>query len=260
MSNDLICATKYPILLVHGVGQRDQWGFKKWANVPSRLRQNGALVYHGMQDGWGTYDSNALQLKLRIQQILDQCNIDKVNIIAHSKGGCDARRLISITNGVNVASLTTLNTPHRGLHYVSRLRSIYPRWTISIVGFFHNIWYRILGDRHPQFGRVIAQFEPDYMLGFNEDNPDITGIYYASYSSVLHKGSWIARMVQRYDGDNDGIVSVDSAKWGNYIGHIDNRHPKGMKHDVIIGRKRLKGFDPSVFVVDIVKSLKDRGL
>ncbi len=110
-----ICSTKYPCLLVHGVGFRDFHYFNYWGRIPRELVRNGANVYYGHQEAWGTVEDNGLILKNKIMEILQKTGCGKVNIIAHSKGGLDARYVISgLKMEAYVASLTTINTPHRG--------------------------------------------------------------------------------------------------------------------------------------------------
>ena len=42
-----ICATKYPVLLVHGVFFRDWQYFNYWGRIPAELQRNGCKVYYG---------------------------------------------------------------------------------------------------------------------------------------------------------------------------------------------------------------------
>lgn len=60
-------------------------------------------------------EENAGILREKIFEILRENGEEKVNIIAHSKGGLDSRYLISgLHMAPYVASLTTICTPHRG--------------------------------------------------------------------------------------------------------------------------------------------------
>ena len=52
-------------------------------------------VYITNRDGVGNVNNCAQQLKEEILDILKKENCDKVNLIAHSKGGVDARYMIS---------------------------------------------------------------------------------------------------------------------------------------------------------------------
>lgn len=90
-----ICATKYPLLLVHGVFFRDFRFFNYWGRIPYALKQNGAVVYYGSQQSAASVADCGQELARRIREITQQTGCEKVNIIAHSKGGLDSRYAIS---------------------------------------------------------------------------------------------------------------------------------------------------------------------
>lgn len=50
---------KYPILLVHGMGFRDDRSIGYWGRIPQRLEENGFEVYLSGQDSNGSIESNA---------------------------------------------------------------------------------------------------------------------------------------------------------------------------------------------------------
>ena len=93
---DDICATRWPILLVHGVGFKQAEKLRLWGRIPETLKAHGARVFISNQDSWGSYESNALQLRIAVNQILEDQQAEKINIIAHSKGGIDARTRASM--------------------------------------------------------------------------------------------------------------------------------------------------------------------
>ena len=68
-------------------------------------------------------------------------------------------------------------------------------------------------------------------------------------------------IVKRYDGRNDGLVAVDSAKWGSSFTLLEPEGRRGISHgDVIdLNRENIKGFDVRELYVGIVSSLKKRG-
>ena len=82
---------KYPVLLVHGMGFKDYKLVNYWGRIPEALEKNGAEVYYGRQDSNGSIESNAEQLKISLDVALEKSGAEKVNIIAHSKGGLEAR-------------------------------------------------------------------------------------------------------------------------------------------------------------------------
>ena len=115
-TNDDSCLAKYAFVFVHGAALRDWDRFNYWGRIPSVLASHGCRFYYGNQDGWASIENNADTLKARITEVLRESGADKVNIIAHSKGGIESRHLISSLGMADVvASLTTVSTPHRGV-------------------------------------------------------------------------------------------------------------------------------------------------
>jgi len=166
------CATKYPILFVHGVGFRDRKYLNYWGRIPSALEQKGATIYYGRQDSWGSIEHNAITLKDNIEKLLADVGCEKINIIAHSKGGLEARYAISSLGMADkIASLTTLATPHRGSKTVDLLLKL-PKTFYKMWAFFANITFRCLGDKNPDFYTVAHHFTLRHMEEFNEQNPN----------------------------------------------------------------------------------------
>lgn len=86
---------KYPLLLVHGMGFRDFKHLNYWGRIPVTMQKEGITIFYGQQDSNGSVEENAYQLTSQIDKILGDIRTSKVNIIAHSKGGLEARYLIS---------------------------------------------------------------------------------------------------------------------------------------------------------------------
>ncbi|MCM1578837.1 MAG: triacylglycerol lipase, partial [Ruminococcus sp.] len=106
---------KYPIVLAHGMGFRDDGIIGYWGRIPKALEARGERIFYSGSDGNGNVEGNALQMKESVDRALAVTGAEKVNIIAHSKGGLEARYLISsLGYGKRTASLTTLSTPHNG--------------------------------------------------------------------------------------------------------------------------------------------------
>ena len=81
--------------MIHGVGFRDLKWPLYWGRIPAALAGAGAVLFYGQQDCWARIEDNAKSIKARIRQILDETNSEKINIIAHSKGGLEARMAAS---------------------------------------------------------------------------------------------------------------------------------------------------------------------
>ena len=145
------CRTRYPIVLVHGAGFRDLRWPLYWGRIPSALTACGAQVFYGLQDAWGSAETNAAALAARIARITEEADCARVNIIAHSKGGIDAR-LAACQFGCadRIASITTVATPHRGSQTLDRLYSGASS-VFSLAALAVDNWIRLVGDRKPDF-------------------------------------------------------------------------------------------------------------
>lgn len=264
---------KYPILLVHGMGFRDDRAVGYWGRIPRVLKEKNYAVYLSGQDSNGSIESNALKVAESIDAVLKTENIDKVNIIAHSKGGLEARYIASTLGySEKIASITTLSTPHNGSKTVDNLMKI-PEILIKGGCKITDLWFKILGDKNPDTFRAICSFRTKDAQRFNEQNPDVETIYYQSYAFIM-KHAWSdmfmwfpSLIVHIFDGENDGLLSPESVKWGNFKGIITSIGNRGISHcdEVDMRRSRFtkgKGngiADISEFYLDVAKELEQMG-
>lgn len=268
-AEEKLCATKYPVLLVHGVFFRDSKLLNYWGRIPEALTQNGASVYYGNQQSAASVADSARELADRIRQIVAERGCEKVNIIAHSKGGLDARYAISCL-GVDemVASLTTINTPHRGCVFAEQLLNITPAHFQNKLDAAYNSALRRLGDQNPDFLAAVRDLTASACGKLNEAAPDSPSVFYASVGSYVRKargGQFPLNvsydLVRHFDGRNDGLVSVESAKWGARFTLLEPLGMRGITHaDVIdLNRENIRGFDVREFYVQLVSDLRRRG-
>lgn len=176
-----------------------------------------------------------------------------VNLIGHSMGGLDVRYLISHIKRkpYKVLSLATVATPHRGSSFMDFCRD-----TIG-VGHFDEYVKRIKDDavltsldrdyletlltRKPQIlsrqqylARLVKPLDApaftnltrSYCAAFNRVTKDDPDVYYSSYAALTTSKIYTAlafshRIVSEREGENDGIVSLDSAIWGEFKGVVD---------------------------------------
>ena len=227
---------KYPILMIHGVGFRDLKWPLYWGRIPAALSDAGAVLYYGQQDCWARIVDNAKTIRARIRQILDDTGAEKVNIIAHSKGGLEARMAASsLGMGGSIASITTIGTPHRGSKTIDKLLKA-PDSLFNIASFAVDNWIGLIGDTKPNFYAVCRDFSTAYAEAFNRDNPDVPGVFYQSYAGVMKTPlsdihlSTANAVVNMIEGENDGLVSVESAKWGSSFTLLTGRTNRGVSH------------------------------
>lgn len=268
------CQTKYPVVLIHGTGFRDRKILNYWGRIPKYLTQNGCAVFYGQQDSWATVENNAAVIRESIENVLAQTGAQKVNLIAHSKGGIEARYAITTLGLSNrIASLTTIATPHHGSKSMDLLYKL-PAWLFRVMAVFVNLWFRLLGDSNPDFQTVCRQFTTYYTEEFNKSNADMEEVYYQSYAAVMNNSlSDIGMIVPHFvvnliEGQNDGLVTPESAAWTNFKGILRGSTNRGISHadEVDIRRMRLSKTDRPGCVNDIcdvyleiVSDLKRRG-
>ena len=265
-----VCKTKYPLLMVHGIFWRDWQLFNYWGRISQELLRNGAVVYYGNQQSAAPMEISAAELKSQILLILEKEQCEKVNIIAHSKGGLDARYAISCLDAAPyVASLTTVCTSHLGSSLIDIAIKKIPGSFLRRFAKGYNSMYKKLGDTEPDFLSGISDLTTEQCALFNKEVIDSEDVLYSSVSSKmssffssdfpLNVGYAILR---RTDGDNDGFVSVKSSKWGHDLGTFETKCRRGVSHGDMIDltRKNIKGFDSCECYVDIIKGLKDKGL
>lgn len=265
-----ICQTRYPILMVHGVFFRDFRFFQYWGRIPKELVRNGACVYYGNQQSAASVAANGEELAERIREIVAKTGCEKVNIIAHSKGGLDCRYAISKMGVAPLtASLTTINTPHRGCLFADYLLSKIPDKVCRGVALRYNLTLRRLGDGHPDFLKAVNNLTASFCEELNRTVPDVPGVYYQSVGSTMSRprsGRFPLNMayplVKHFDGANDGLVSLESAKWGERFVELNPPAKRGISHgDMIdLNRENIKGFDVREFYVQLVRELKEKGL
>lgn len=267
--DERICATKYPILFVHGVFFRDSRLLNYWGRIPAALKTNGAEIYYGEMQSALSVEDSAKELAARIEEIVTRTGCGKLNIIAHSKGGLDSRYAISkLGCGKYVASLTTINTPHHGCLFAEYLLgACKPRIKDFIEKTYNKVFYA-LGDDSPDFMAAVKCLTNSYCEQFNKDVPDDPGVMYQSYGSKATNRrsghfplNFSYPVVKKFDGDNDGLVALTSAPWGERFTPIYPKGRRGITHaDMIdLNRADIKGFDVREFYVQLVSELRERG-
>jgi triacylglycerol lipase len=222
------------------------------------------------------------------------CDASKVHIIAHSMGGLDSRYLISkLGYGDRVASLTTISTPHRGSAIADVLLKIIPDDLDKAVNAMASVWGRTFTDRDladdSDLKAALSSIsEKTTSTSFNpavQDDPRVTYVSWAGVSAVLGipnpkdyaacEGKIQTRLGIRDGMDatlvpaaafvahgtelrpNDGMVTVESAKWGTFMGCIPADH-LGEVGQPKQGRHPFTGFDHVEFYRKMASSLDDQ--
>ena len=264
-----LCQTRYPLLMVHGVFFRDYKHFNYWGRIPDELIKNGATIYYGEHHSAASVDDCARELEQRILQIVKENGYEKLNVIAHSKGGLDMRTAIAKTSVAPcIASLTTVNTPHRGSEFADYLLNKISEARQKAIANAYNHAAAKLGDTNPDFIAAVKDLTSSACIERNETVKDVEGIYYQSIGSILAKPSagqfplnMTYPLVNLFDGKNDGLVGENSFEWGSDFRMLSTSGKRGISHgDVIdLNRENFDGFDIREYYVQLVSELKNRG-
>ena len=248
-----------PIVLVHGLFGFDRirlpgvgWTVANYfPRIPEMLQAGGNRVFIPALTPTGGVAHRAEQLKDFINRASPE---EPVHIIAHSMGGLDARYMISkLDMGERVLSLTTLGTPHRGTPFAA--------WGIE----------RLERLVKPVFDLLTIPTQAFYDLttvgccSFNEQVPNVPSVRYFSiagrHRDHLFNPSWLLpyAVVYREEGDNDGVVSIASAKWGESTDIWEGDHFSLVNWFNMFGRNRGIWRDPAPRYGPLIQRLKDEG-
>jgi len=263
---------RYPVVLAHGLFGFDELylagqyfpAIHYWRGITEVLRAHGVQVYTASVPPSGSIEHRALKLS---QDVAQKVHGKRVNIVAHSMGGLDSRYMISHLKptNVSVASLTTVASPHHGSAFADYMFENFGPSRIPRV-------YRALESIGFETG-AFSQLTRHYMNDvFNPATPDHDDTRYFSYGAEIEPAFWSVfrhshRIVEKAEGPNDGLVSVASAHWGNYVGtlketsHLDlinwtNRVRRLMWK--LTGYQRQ--FDAIAFYLNVIDMLADEGL
>ncbi len=264
-----VCKTRYPILMVHGIFFRDWQYFNYWGRIPAELIRNGAVIYYGHQQSSQSIQNSARELAEQIRIICETTGCEKVNIIAHSKGGLDCRCAMQDYGAASyIASLTTINTPHHGCAFVDELLKKVPiglqKW---IAGRYNRIFTK-LGDTNPDFLSGVQDLTVEKTAIFNTAHALCPSVAYLTVMSKMQSMRaapfplWLGYLMNRKSGDNDGLVPVSSAMLeGVPFVMMPETKKRGISHGDVIDlmRENIPGYDVREWYVQLVKRLKESG-
>jgi len=267
------CATKYPVVLAHGMGASAEiLGIVDyWWGIESAVEGKGGNVYITSVNGMDTTANKAASFKTQFLQILAVTGKAKANVIGHSHGCLYTR--YAITNlglGGKVATHTSIGGPHRGSSIANILIYGLPSSLLNVAGNVLDFVYAfVFGDNNPNTIQNGIELCTDYMTGvFNPNTPNVSGIYYQSWTgkavtscpNLMLEPTWL--ILLGMEGANDGLVSVNSAKWGTFRGIMTAAwYSTGVDHLCEVGQLfgLTPGFSAPDFFVTVVSDLKTKG-
>lgn len=270
-------------------------GVEYWAGVRAELARVGEdQVFVTEVSPYETSEVRAREAATQIDAILAATGKQKVALVGHSQGGLDARVLASpagLGYGAKIASITTVATPHRGSYVadvVMKLASAAPdtfdKATGALLQLLQRTAYQLQGDA--SLRAQLEQISEKYMREvFNPKYADAPSVLYESYAGrtnlraglgVCDDGIYPNEPTKLDSAQsflfpsavilerglpvrvNDGLVTVESAKWGTFMQCIPADHMKEVGQLNIDGTN-LQTFDHKKFYRQVVERIRARG-
>ena len=243
----------FPIILAHGVCRFDKvWSdslnidnnddakldnLHYFKGIRTMLKENGFVVYHSSVSWASNVDTRAEDLKKNVLDILKKENCEKVNIIAHSMGGLDARHMLfNDRNSGKIhqqtASITTISTPHSGSPFADwgtdNLPHVIP--LAQRLGLDLNALKDLRTDRCREFNSNPDVIEFEQTCEKNSVFQTYAGKQ--DFWSIFGALKLSFYIIEKKEGENDGLVSVNSARWRDryfkgIIGNADHLNELG---------------------------------
>src|SRR5262249_7325484 len=133
----------------------------------------------------------------------------------------DARYLIThLDMADRVRSLTTICTPHHGSYMANWFEANF-RQGVPLLVALEAVGLNVDGFRDCKL---------EVCRAFNDQTPDRPGVRYFSFGGEVQparltpflRRAW--SILTPVEGPNDGLVSVRSARWGEYLGTVHADH------------------------------------
>jgi len=223
-SNISSAQERLPVVFAHGLGISST-PYEMIIPLKALFKEAGYQLYIAQTPVTDTIEARAKVLRDEIQRLVPH---GKFHLIGHSMGGLDSRLVIhKYKMGDRCVSLTTLSTPHRGspvADYVVKNVNRAGSDAVELLGYLgndikavQNLTTHYMNDvfnvRVPNNPRVRY-----FSMGFFIPSP------VQAYSSI--PWLWLSHQIIVEAGrpNNDAMVSVDSARWGEYLGSFAGDH------------------------------------
>ncbi len=264
--------TRFPVVMVHGwTGFSEIGPLEYFYGVNDDLAPRGYLLYIAELDPYNSVEVRSGQLAEQIDAFLEEGRARKVNVVAHSQGGLDTRRVISTLGyGDRIASLVTIATPHYGTPIADVATGALPGPAEEALFFLLNLLGAAATGHEQEARDSFESLAEDYVRNtFNPENPDDPAVTYISWTGLTClfgitcddvcdiEIRWAYDLIYLMRGDNDGMVPVESGQWGEYMGTIPADH-----FDEVGQLFGVTGpnFDHLEFYHGVVSEIRGRGL
>lgn len=282
---------RYPIVIANGLissGESIQ-------PVIDALTLDGHKVYLMRVPAAHSLKTRTKALSEQIDEVFEETGAEKINLFGYSMGALDARHLAaSMGYGDKIASITTIAGANRGVPAASNgynlLKNMPSGWRDKVTAFMEMAGIKLNPLlAKPELLEVAYDLSIEGAASFNENTPDVPGLYYQSYAAL--STTW-GRPSQKHKdacgiilGDNkvpdimnrtlnvgllmlspqmefqasDGMVAVESQKWGEFRGCVPTDHWGIFGSARAPGPDKRTGFDLIRFYRNMAYDLASRG-
>jgi len=205
-----------PVILVHGLFGFDRIGAVHYfRGIAAHLETLGCHAHAVRLPRTASVPQRAR----RLVELIEKLGHPRVDLIAHSLGGLDARYALSkLGLSSRVRSLVTIGTPHLGT----------PLAAIGEAGVLRPVRgaLRLLGMS------ALDWLSPTAIERFNREVPDAPDVRYACVVAGIREEttgvplaiSPVHHYLRRVAGANDGLVPIASQVWGEVLAEIEADH------------------------------------
>jgi len=246
--------SRYPILFMHGMAGTDSWLsiVDYWWQVPEHLEPRGYSILAPAVDPFQTSAVRAQQWNVHLNELYASGRARRVHLFGHSQGGLDARWLTTHLDPEHrIVSVTTMATPHHGSQTVDVISGLLESSLIAddileAMADIYASWVGLTSDQ--ELLEQLASMTTAGSDAFNAETPNRPDVVYSSWAGITcnpldlicsfsRDGETVFAplitshlTLQLLEGDNDGLVSEDSAKWGTYMGSVNADHLDEVGH------------------------------
>lgn len=246
MTNCSRAWTRYPIVLMHGMGGTDSFlsVLDYFFGIKDDLAAEGYRVETPAVDALADVETRAAQWKEALDALEAAGAGRRFNLIAHSQGGLDARYLLGGLGDGRAVTLTTVGSPHHGSPIADLAAGVLELDGVdeAAIDAAVAVLAGLVGLDGDDLSGQIADLTTTSMADFNATVPDNPAVAYYSWSGrscgwldldcldetggetvdLLLAASYT--IIALVEGDNDGMVPTESAIWGEHLGTLSADH------------------------------------
>lgn len=214
-----------PIVFAHGLGIV-ALPYEKLLPFGDEFKKNGFTFHVAQTPFAGTIEERARILAREVSRLVPE---GPFHLVGHSMGGLDARLAVSKFGlGDRCLSVTTLATPHRGSPVADLVLREIGKGNGRVIDILNRLFFGSIDAAHD----LTSVYLEDT---FNREVIDDPRVKYYSFGfyvpapvtlNLSFPLMWITHAYISHVGysDNDGMVSVESSKWGEYLGTFVGDH------------------------------------